>query len=77
MARTTSEKAGRLVGSHYDLVLIACRRTRELRNGWLPEIESDNGELVTAIREIEEGKIGRDYLLKPPEVVRQRRGSRS
>jgi DNA-directed RNA polymerase omega subunit len=77
MARITSETAGQAVGGLYDLVLIACRRTRELRSGWAPEIESDNGELVTAIREIEKGKIGRDYLLKPPVVERQRRGTKS
>jgi len=75
MARLTSEVAGRAVGGLYDMVLIACRRVRELRNGHAPMVESDNGDLVTAVREIEQGKIGREYLLKPPEVNpnRQRR----
>jgi DNA-directed RNA polymerase subunit omega len=73
MARITSEVAGRQIGSLYDMVLIASRRVRELRNGHAAMVESDNGELVTAVREIEQGKIGRDYLLKPPEINPERR----
>jgi DNA-directed RNA polymerase subunit omega len=69
MARITSEEASRAVGSKYDLVLIASRRVRELRNGYAPEItDVHRSEIVTALREIEQGKIGRDYLLKNPEV---------
>ncbi len=73
MARITSEVAGRAVGGLYDMVLIACRRVRELRNGHTPMVASEDGDLVTAIREIEQGKIGREYLLKPPEVNPERR----
>jgi DNA-directed RNA polymerase subunit K/omega len=73
MARLTSEVAGRAVGGLYDMVLIACRRTRELRNGYAPHISSSNGELVTAVREIEQGFVGRDYLLKPPELTPSRK----
>lgn len=73
MARITSEVAGRRVGSLYDMILIASRRVRELRNGHAPLVASEDGDLVTAVREIEQGKIGREYLLKPPEVNNDRR----
>ena len=62
MARITSQKAAEMVGSRFDLVLIASIRARELKRGHLPRVKSDNGPMVTALREIEEGKVGRDYL---------------
>ena len=72
MARITSEVAQRAVGSKYDLILIASRRVRELRNGYAPEIaDVHRSEIVTALREIEAGKIGRDYLLKNPDMSRE------
>jgi DNA-directed RNA polymerase subunit omega len=64
MARITSEDAVLAVGNRYDLVLIASQRARELRRNHAPKIVSKNGPLVTAIREIEEGKVGREYLNK-------------
>ena len=71
MARITSEEATAAVGSKYDLVLIASRRVRELRNGYAPEIvDPHRSEIITALREIEQGKIGRDYLQKNPEIER-------
>ena len=74
MARLTSERAARAVGSQFDLVLIAARRTRELRSGWKPlvAVEAGETESVTALREIEAGLIGRDYLFKPANVDRRR-----
>ena len=65
MARITSELASKVIGNKYDLVLIASRRARELKRGWRAKVDGDDGCLVTAIREIEQGKIGREYLLKP------------
>lgn len=64
MARITSQDAVEMVGNRYDLVLIASARARELRRNHAPKIVSKNGPLVTAIREIEEGKVGREYLEK-------------
>jgi len=69
----TSEGAVTAVGNRYDLVLIATRRTRELRNGWAPHITTKTGALVTALAEIEAGKIGREYLLKPLDIDRRER----
>ena len=71
MARLTSERAAAAVGNKYDLVLIAARRARELKRGWRPLVQCNNDVLVTALREIEEGKIGRDYLLKPRTLDRR------
>ena len=64
MARITSQKAVDMVGNRFDLVLIACARTRELKNRHAPKVICNNGPLVTSLREIEEGKIGREYLKK-------------
>lgn len=74
MARITSEEATLAVGNKYDLVLIASRRVRELRNGYASEIpDPHRNEIVTALREIEQGKVGRDYLLKNPNIERDTR----
>jgi DNA-directed RNA polymerase subunit omega len=70
MARITSERAIRAVGSQFDTVLIASRRARELKQGWTPKVDSPYGPLVTALTEIEQGKIGREYLAKPANIGR-------
>jgi DNA-directed RNA polymerase subunit omega len=64
MARITSQAAVEAVGNRYDLVLIAALRARELKRGHRPMVSKVTGPNVTALREIEEGKVGRDYLLK-------------
>ena len=63
-ARYTSEDAVAKIGNRFDLVLVASTRARELKRGHLPLIISDNGPAVTALNEIEQGKIGREYLKK-------------
>lgn len=73
MARITSEDATKAVGNRYDLVLIASRRARELNRGWQPLVSGSNGNVITALREIEAGKIGRDYLLKPQNLHQKER----
>lgn len=73
MARITSEIAGKMIGSKYDVVLIGARRARELHRGWRPLVQTRNDVVVTAIREIEQGKIGREYLLKPSNLSRNER----
>jgi len=61
-ARYTSEEAAQMVGSRFDLVLIASARVRELKRGHLPKLITKAGPTVTALQEIEAGLIGRDYL---------------
>jgi DNA-directed RNA polymerase subunit omega len=64
MARITSELAVEKVGNRFDLVLIATVRARELKKGHIPLTTRKGGATITALREIEEGKIGREYLEK-------------
>lgn len=64
MARITSERAVNAIGNRFDLVLIASNRARELKKNYAPMVICNNGPQVTALREIEEGKIGREYLSK-------------
>ena len=64
MARITSQKAAEAVGNRFDLVLIASARARELKRGYKAKVVCNNAPAVTALREIEEGLIGREYLKK-------------
>jgi DNA-directed RNA polymerase omega subunit len=63
MARITSQKAALAYGGLFDLVLGASQRARELRRGSQPKIKTDNGPVITALKEIEEGLYTKkDYL---------------
>lgn len=75
MARYTSEKAAQMVGSRFDLVLIASQRARELRNGSTQRVEGkDATAVVTALREIEAGKYTKQEFLE--KLVRKQKGQR-
>lgn len=73
MAHINNQAAAAAAGGQFDLVLIASRRARELKHGWTPKVDCDNGAIVTALREIEAGLIGRDYLAKPANIGRHER----
>lgn len=60
--RYTSQTAVDAVGNRYDLVLIASARVRELASGHRPKITTNNARVVTALLEIEQGLVGREYL---------------
>jgi DNA-directed RNA polymerase omega subunit len=62
MARISSEKAALAVGNRYDLILIASARIRELHRGHKPKLDTKHGKSLTALTEIEEGLVGREYL---------------
>lgn len=63
MARITSQKAVEVYGGLFDLVLGASQRAREIRRGSVPKVVCDNGAVITALREIEEGHYTKqDYL---------------
>jgi DNA-directed RNA polymerase subunit omega len=64
MARITSEKAVEQIGNRFDLVLVASIRAKELHAGATPFVKPGVNRTVTALREIEEGFVGRDYLKK-------------
>lgn len=63
----TAQEAAKKVGSRYDLVHIAATRARELaieRARTDPAKKELHNSCVTALLEIEQGKIGREYLEK-------------
>lgn len=72
MARITSEAAVEQVGNRYELVLIASRRARELKHGYAPHVATNDTPTVKAVREIEQGHVGRDYLYKSQDIDRKR-----
>jgi DNA-directed RNA polymerase subunit omega len=53
MARITVEK----IPNHFALILAAARRAKQLLKGARPLVDSDNKEVVTALREIAAGKV--------------------
>jgi DNA-directed RNA polymerase omega subunit len=60
----SAEEAKEMIGNRYELVLIASQRVRELNRNYLPFITGKNGPIVTALKEIEQGFVTRDYLKK-------------
>jgi DNA-directed RNA polymerase subunit omega len=51
-----------MVGSRFDLVLIASHRVRELKRGYRSTLNTKEGPTVTALMEIEAGLVGKEYL---------------
>jgi len=50
--------------NRFELVLAASNRVRELRSGHRSTLGSKNRDCVTALKEIEQGIIGKEYLYK-------------
>jgi len=59
MARITVEDCLGNVSSRFELVMLASVRAKQLLKGAKPLIQSDNREIVTALREIAAGKVRR------------------
>jgi DNA-directed RNA polymerase subunit omega len=61
-----TDKCVEMIGNRFDLVLVAAQRTRELRRGSRPLVDNYNNSTsnVLALKEIEQGKIGIEYLKK-------------
>ncbi len=57
MARITVEDCLQKVPSRFELVMLASKRAKQLLSGAKPLVESDNREVVVALREIAEGKV--------------------
>lgn len=68
-----SQAAVESAGNRYDLVLMAARRVRELNQGHRAKIASTHSPSVTALLEIEQGLVTRDYLLKDQNYTRSRK----
>jgi len=61
MARITVEDCLERVGNRFELVLLAARRAKQLLKGARPLVQSDNKEIVTALREIAAEKVRLQY----------------
>ncbi|HEY7217152.1 MAG TPA: DNA-directed RNA polymerase subunit omega [Candidatus Binatia bacterium] len=59
MSRITVEDCLQRVDNRFELVMLASLRARQLFKGAKPLIESDNREVVVALREIADGKVRR------------------
>lgn len=57
MSRITVEDCLQRVNNRFELVMLAYKRARELFRGAKPLIDSDNREVVVALREIAAGKV--------------------
>lgn len=57
MARITVEDCLERIPNRFELVLGAARRAKQLLKGARPLVESDNKDVVTALREIAAGKV--------------------
>jgi DNA-directed RNA polymerase subunit omega len=57
MARVTVEDCLEKVPNRFELVLLASKRAKQLFKGAKPILETDNLEIVTALREIAAGKV--------------------
>lgn len=57
MARITVEDSLEKVPSRFSLVLLSAKRAKELLRGAKPRVVSDNRAIVTALREIADGKV--------------------
>ena len=70
----SNEAAVAAVENRYDLVLIGARRARELGRGDKPRLDGPkHSHVITAIKEIEHGKVGREYLSKQLDIEPRRR----
>jgi DNA-directed RNA polymerase subunit omega len=61
MARITVEDCLEKVGNRFELVLLGVRRSKQLLKGARPLVQTDNKEVVAALREIAAGKVGMKY----------------
>jgi len=57
MARITVEDCLEKVPNRFQLVLAATSRAKQLLKGARPLVDSDNKDIVTALREIAAGKV--------------------
>ena len=57
MARITVEDCLERVDNRFQLVLLAAKRAKQLLKGSRPLLDSDNKEVVTALREIAATKV--------------------
>jgi DNA-directed RNA polymerase subunit omega len=62
MARITVEDCLEKVANRFELVMLASKRAKQLFKGAKPLLETDNREIVTALREIAGARVRRKNL---------------
>lgn len=64
MARITVEECLQYIENRFELTLAAAYRARQIDNGasQLTDVQCKDKPTVVALREISEGKVGRDML---------------
>lgn len=65
MARITVEDCLEKVPNRFELVMLASKRARQLLKGAKPLVESDNREIVVALREIAVGEVRKAAVVEP------------
>ena len=71
-AGLSSQAAVAAIGNRYDLVLVGARRMRELGRGDAARVAKGHSHAVTALLEIEQGKVGVDYLFREQDLSERR-----
>lgn len=61
MARVTVEDSLEKVSNRFELAIIVSKRVKQLLKGDQPTVRSKNKPVVTALREVAEGKVYFDY----------------
>ncbi len=69
MARITVEDCTEIVPNRFHLVQMAAIRAKQIKRGSRAMVDSENREVVTALREIAAGLIRPDYSLSESEDV--------
>lgn len=60
MARITVEDCLARIPNRFELVVVAAHRAKDLLKGAPRLVDSDNKEVVTALREIADGKVWKE-----------------
>ena len=60
MARITVEDCLAQIPNRFELVIVAAHRAKELLKGSPRLVDSDNKEVVTALREVAAGKVWKE-----------------
>jgi DNA-directed RNA polymerase subunit omega len=63
MARVTVEDCLEQITNRFEMVLVATTRARMLHQGHTPKVVTKNRAVVTALREIAEGKTTRENTM--------------
>jgi len=67
------QKCVDVMGSRFDMILVAAQRAREIKRSSAKHISSENTAVVAALEEIQAGKIDKaEYLMKLPLPQRER-----